>query len=82
MVSKAITLGVSVRLTIRVSLNFNNHLLQSPDALFAALLGHLVLEITLGTLVVFTGLVLRVLLLLLGVFRKVLICSILEGVDS
>jgi hypothetical protein len=43
-----------------MTLDLNNHLLQAPNGLFAALLGHLVLQITLGASPVVASLVLLV----------------------
>ena len=39
-----------VKLTIRVALNFNHHLLETPDGLVAAILGHLLAKVILGAL--------------------------------
>lgn len=39
-------------LTILMTLNLDNHLLQAPDGLFPPLPGHLALQIILGTILV------------------------------
>ena len=53
--------SVNSPLTVLVTLDFNNHLLQTPDELLAPLLGHLALEVVLGLLANFLGLLLVVL---------------------
>lgn len=47
-------------LVIGMRLNLDNHLLQSPDSLFTALLGHLVLQIAVGAFTVLAGTLLLV----------------------
>jgi hypothetical protein len=48
-------------LTVLVTLNLDNHLLETPDDLLAALLWNLLLEVLVGALTVLTGLVFLVL---------------------
>jgi hypothetical protein len=59
-----------------VTLNFNDHLAESPDGLIATLLGHLGGKVLLGTLSLFASLFLSLLLILIG---DVVVRTLLEG---
>ena len=72
------------KLTIRMALNFNHHLLETPDGLIAALLGHLLAKVVLGALLrlllLLEGSLLVLLHLVLVLVRNVGICGLLQVV--
>lgn len=74
------------KLTVRVTLNLSDHLLQTPDGLFATLLWHLVLEIVGGTLLglvtLLPGAVCHALGIVLVLIWNILLGNTLEVVET
>lgn len=72
--------------TVRVSLDFNNHLLQTPDNLFATFFGHLLGKEFLGATSIFArsslGIVSRLLGLLLVLRGDLLIGRLLKALGD